>query len=345
MNVKKMMALSTPQWFAVADGETAARVDISGVIGGSFFSDGTTAKALIDQCKAIKANVLDVHICSPGGDVSEGLSIYSYLSGLKAQGKTVNVFVDGLAASIASVIAMAGDTRTMAKSAAMHVHNAWTFSMGNASAFRATADQLEKVTGQLSGVYQARTGLDAAKIKSLMDGPEGADGTLMTADEALKLGFVDALEENKKAAACVGGDIWPGVPAALVKEDPENPEKPEAPEKKPGDPENPDQSPAPAPAPAPAPEPPPAPAPAPAPGKKKEGEEEPDPELEKLKTENAALKARLDRVAKNGLAPHATPENSALDWKSALAAVGGDYVKARTLYPAAYAAFMHTSNR
>lgn len=322
MNVKKMLALNTPHWYAVKDGAESARIDITGVIGGSFFSDGTTARAFVDECKKLKAQTLDVHICSPGGDVAEGLSIYSYLSGLKAQGKTVVIHIDGLAASIASVIAQAGDRRVIAESAAIHVHNAWCYAGGNAAAFRAAAENLEKISGQLAGVYQARTGLSAAEVTALMDGPEGADGTLLTAAEALEKGFADEVEANKPAAACIGGDVWDNVPAELVKnEEEETPGK-----KKPGEeaePEKPEEEAEP---------------------------EKPEEELEKLRRENEQLKAdadaaqaRLARLAKNGLFPRPHLESSALNWPDALKACGGDYVKARRAYPAAYAAFMRAA--
>lgn len=346
MNLRKMMDLKTPNWFAMADGDAVARIDITGVIGGGFWSDGTAAESFIAECKNLNAKNIEVHICSPGGDVSEGLQIYSYLSGLKAQGKTVTTCAEGLVASIASAILMAGDKIKIAESAAVHVHNPWCYHVGNASAFRARAAELDKIASQLSGVYQARTGLDAATVADLLNGPEGADGTLLTAAEALEKGFADEIEPNKKAAACIGADIWDGIPASFAEDDPEKkPDEEETPEKKPDEEETPEEKPDEEETPEKKPDDDDDPEDEDDPEKKKECD--PAAELAKLRQENAELKtaaaadaAKLSRLAGNALTPHKSVESSALSWDEAMKNCNYDYVQARTKYPAAYAAYM-----
>jgi ATP-dependent Clp protease protease subunit len=108
---------------------------------------------------------LNVYINSGGGDVFAGQAIYSML---KRHNATVNVYVDGLAASIASIIAMAGDKVIMPKNAMLMVHNPWTGGMGNANDFRKLADDLDKIGESLIAVYQDKTGMDKDKIIELL---------------------------------------------------------------------------------------------------------------------------------------------------------------------------------
>lgn len=137
---------------------------------------------------------LDVYINSPGGDIFAGFSIYNILQRHKA---TKTVHVDGLAASAASVVAMAGDTIKMPENATIMIHNAWTFASGGADDLRKTADELERINGQIADIYAARTGKDKADITAMMDAETWMGGT-----DAVANGFADELIENKKVAAC-----------------------------------------------------------------------------------------------------------------------------------------------
>jgi ATP-dependent Clp protease protease subunit len=138
---------------------------------------------------------LNVYINSGGGDVFAGQAIYSML---KRHNATVNVYVDGLAASIASIIAMAGDKVIMPKNAMLMVHNPWTGGMGNANDFRKLADDLDKIGESLISVYQDKTGMEKEKIIELLDAE-----TWMTAEEAVANGFADEIEEDKQIAASI----------------------------------------------------------------------------------------------------------------------------------------------
>ena len=157
-------------------------------------------------------STLDVYINSPGGDIFAGFSLYNILNRHPAA-KTVHI--DGLAASAASVVAMAGDTIKMPANATMMIHNAWTYASGGAEDLRKTADELDRINDQIADIYAARTGKDKADISDLM-----AAETWMSGAEALDMGFVDELIENKKVAACAGTEKW----FALYKHAPEDKE-------------------------------------------------------------------------------------------------------------------------
>jgi ATP-dependent Clp protease protease subunit len=141
---------------------------------------------------------LDVYINSPGGDVFAGITIYNIL---KRHSAKVTVHVDGLAASAASVVAMAGDRIVMPKNATLMIHNAWSIGWGNKTAMRSLADELERLDGQLADIYAARTGKDAGVVALWMDAERWMSG-----DEALKDGFCDEVEENKQIAACADAE-------------------------------------------------------------------------------------------------------------------------------------------
>lgn len=157
---------------------------------------GTQAKDFRAQLDAVEGNELVVEINSVGGDVMAGLGIYNMLRAWAKDGKTVTTRVTGVAASIASIIALAGDKREMPKNTFAMVHQASTFAVGTADDMRDAADTLDKVDGSLRGIYMDRMGVDEAKAKEIM-----AKDTWLTADEAMDLGFATALIEDIKATA------------------------------------------------------------------------------------------------------------------------------------------------
>lgn len=142
---------------------------------------------------------LHVYINSNGGDVFAGQAIHSMLKRHKAQ---VVVHIDGLAASIASVIAMAGDRVVMPRNAMMMVHNPWIRAGGNAEELRKIADDLDKICESLVAAYQDKTGLTIEEIQTLLDAE-----TWMTADECVEKGFADEIEQSKAVAASLCGDF------------------------------------------------------------------------------------------------------------------------------------------
>ena len=134
-----------------------------------------------------------VFINSYGGEVAEGLAIYNSLKRHKAK---VTTICDGFAASIASVIFMAGDERIMNDSSLLMIHNAWTCCAGNAQELRKQADDLEKITSASVAAYKAHSSLSEDEIKALMDAE-----TWITPDEAVEYGFATSIEKTEAKAA------------------------------------------------------------------------------------------------------------------------------------------------
>ena len=195
---KKAKKFWTFKALANNEGELSIYGEIASSSGG-WFSDGTevTPKGFKEELDALgDIKTLNVYVNSPGGDVFAGQAIYSQLKRHKA---TINVHVDGLAASIASVIAMAGDTIHMPKNAMMMIHNAWSIVMGNAKDFRKMADDLDKIGLSIQETYLTKaTGLEKDKLVELLDAE-----TWLTAQECMDLGLCDVIDEEKAIAASV----------------------------------------------------------------------------------------------------------------------------------------------
>ena len=143
---------------------------------------------------------LNIYINSPGGDVFAGFALYNILNRHPA---TKIVHIDGLAASAASVVAMAADTIVMPAASTMMIHKAWTFAYGNSSQLQEIAVELERIDGQLAQIYSDRTGIPVDDVAELL-----ASETWMSGAEAVEKGFADELEENKKIAACADAEKW-----------------------------------------------------------------------------------------------------------------------------------------
>jgi ATP-dependent Clp protease protease subunit len=164
----------------------------------SWWGDEVTPKQFADELKALgDISELTVRINSGGGDVFAGQAIHSLLKSHKAK---VIVYVDGLAASIASVIAMAGDTVIMPRNAMMMIHNPWTIGWGNATDFRKLADDLDKIRESIIAAYQEKSGIEREQLIELLDAE-----TWLTADEALEYGLIDEVDERKSIAASMKG--------------------------------------------------------------------------------------------------------------------------------------------
>jgi ATP-dependent protease ClpP protease subunit len=165
------------------------------------FKATLTAKAFVDQLSKLDAGVkaIRVHINSPGGDVFAALNIANALREQQtSKGRTVETIIDGLAASAASIIAMAGTTVRMADNALLMVHNPWTMAVGNAATLRTSADQLDTVRDTIVATYQWHSPLAVDELRALMDAE-----TWMPADQALEKGFVTAVEQGLAAAASI----------------------------------------------------------------------------------------------------------------------------------------------
>jgi ATP-dependent Clp protease protease subunit len=159
-----------------------------------------------------EVETIHLHINSPGGAVFEGITIANLL---KAHDAKVIAYIDGLAASIASVIAVCADEVIMGEGTFFMIHHPWLFTWGDANALRKDADMLDKVSSQMQALYLAKTGekCSSERLVEMLD-----EETWLTATEALELGFVDSIVETSQVAASVN-DIafarFKNIPEAL----------------------------------------------------------------------------------------------------------------------------------
>ncbi|MCE5089221.1 head maturation protease, ClpP-related [Staphylococcus devriesei] len=180
-------------------------IDIYGLIDGTTIEGMTISPQTVrDQLKAMgDVDEVIVNINSNGGDVFSGVTIYNMLRRFDAH---IIVNVDGLAASIASVIAMAGDTVNMPGNAMLMIHNAWTIGEGDARSFKKQAEDLERINNVVFNSYVDKNpGIDHALLQDYMD-----EETWLTAKEAKKLGLIDNITKNSRVAAATTSTILGG---------------------------------------------------------------------------------------------------------------------------------------
>jgi len=179
------------------------------IIGESFWGGGISAKRFADDLKALgDVKRIDLRINSDGGVVTEARAMYNLLREHKAK---VTVHVDGIAASAASFVAMAGNSIEIAEGGFIMIHNARMVAIGEAKDLRHAADILETVNGTIRDTYVARTSQTAEQVTAWMDGE-----TWFTGTEAVKHGFADKIVENLAAAAAISDPSrFKNLPAAL----------------------------------------------------------------------------------------------------------------------------------
>lgn len=212
-NIRKLTAIAA----AAAGVAAAAEVLIYGDIGESWWDETVSAKSFIEELNAIDAEAITVRINSIGGSVPDGLAIFNAIRRHKA---TVTTVVDGMALSIASLIAMAGDKRQMAANAMLMLHSPWTYAMGNSTELRELADQLDTWAAAMATSYASASGkTHAACLALLTDGKDH----WYTADQAKTEGFIEDITDAQEPAAMaaavqlLGVDTrYRDVPAALL---------------------------------------------------------------------------------------------------------------------------------
>lgn len=181
-------------------GSETAEIFIYEQIGEDWWTgEGVTAKNFCKEVAALKVANIDLHINSPGGSVFDGQAIYN---ALKRHPANVTTYIDGLAASIASVIALAGNKVVMAANSLFMIHNPWGVTQGTSDEMRKYADVLDKVRDTIVTVYREKCGLPDAEIIAAMDSE-----TWMSADEAVAFGFVDEISQEMKMAALATFDF------------------------------------------------------------------------------------------------------------------------------------------
>lgn len=190
----------------------AAEIYIYGDIGESWYEETVSAAAFVKELNEIDAAAITVRLNSIGGSVPDGLAIYNALRRHKAE---VTIEIDGMAFSVASLIAMAGDKVNMANNAMLMIHGPWTYAAGNSVELRELADQLDVWAAAMSTSYAARTGDQPAMLALLTDGKDH----YYTAEQALAEKFVDAITDPMPVAASAARDLplsrYRSLPAAL----------------------------------------------------------------------------------------------------------------------------------
>jgi ATP-dependent Clp protease protease subunit len=185
-----------------ADEEDDRSISVFDVIGQDYWSgEGVTAKRVAAALRRMGKGPVNVNINSPGGDMFEGLAIYNLLR--EHQGE-ITVKVLSLAASAASVIAMAGDKVQIARAGFFMIHNAWVIALGNRNDLREIATWLEPFDEAMADIYAVRTGMENKAVAKLMDSESWIGGS-----RAIEDGFADELlpsdqvREDTKARASV----------------------------------------------------------------------------------------------------------------------------------------------
>jgi ATP-dependent Clp endopeptidase proteolytic subunit ClpP len=147
---------------------------------------GITALDFVNELQSLKAEAFDLHISSPGGEVFDGLAIYNAILSHKAD---VTVYVDGLAASAASFIAMAGNKVVIAKNAEMMIHDAMGLVIGNASDMAEMITTLDRLSDNIASIYADKAGGTADQWRSLMK-----EERWYNAQEAVESGLADEVQ-------------------------------------------------------------------------------------------------------------------------------------------------------
>jgi ATP-dependent Clp protease protease subunit len=187
---------------------------------------GVTAEEFRRELDGLSAETIHLRINSPGGNVFDGVAMYNALREHPAR---IVTHIDGLAASMASMVALAGDEVHMTGNAFFMIHDPWTISIGNAAELRKDADVLEKVGGSLEDTYRHKTGATTEQVRAWMEAE-----TWFTADEASEAGFVDVVvteEETDEALAAAAAaydlsvfahtpDVLAAPPSAASGEEP-----------------------------------------------------------------------------------------------------------------------------
>lgn len=145
-----------------------------------------SAHLLSNKIKDIASGVINVYINSPGGEVSEGLAIYT---ALKRHSARVHTYCDGFACSAASVIFMAGDERIMSDASLLMIHNASTYASGDAKKLHKTAQDLEIISAAAANAYRDAVNIEDTKLQDLLDAE-----TWIPPQDALNMGFATKIE-------------------------------------------------------------------------------------------------------------------------------------------------------
>ena len=194
-------------WFKIEASKTdTAEILIYDEIGGF----GIEAGKFVADLGEVSAKTIKVRLNTPGGSVFDGVAIFNALRQHPAR---IEAHIDGLAASIGSIIALAADSVEMAKNAYFMIHNPWTLTIGDSAELRKTADLLDKIGGTLVQTYQDKTGASDEQVTAWMN-----NETWFTAQEALEAGFIDEITGDTTAKNRFDLSVYDRVPRNLQTE-------------------------------------------------------------------------------------------------------------------------------
>lgn len=178
------------QYYSLVQENNKATLNIYGdITSWEWYPGDVSSYTLSKQLENIEADVIHVYINSYGGEVAEGLAIYNSLKRHKAK---IITHADGFACSIASVIFMAGDERIMSTASLLMIHNAWTYTSGNANELRKQADDLDVITQASVNAYMAEINISEEELKQLLD-----DETWLSPQSALEMNFCTSIVNEK----------------------------------------------------------------------------------------------------------------------------------------------------
>lgn len=197
--------LTAPEWFNVKASGEDSEILIFDYVGWPFNDPRDLIAALAD------INDVTVRINSPGGDVFDGMAIYNAFNSHKG---TVTTRIEGLAASMASVIAMAGKKRQAYDNTMIMIHSAWAYSAGNQFDLREIIDVLEKIDSNLLNVYHEKSKVGKRELADMMKAT-----TWLNTKEAKEKGFIDSIIDGKGAKASFDLSIFANVPDSLINDD------------------------------------------------------------------------------------------------------------------------------
>lgn len=198
-------------WYTIISGATKkqAEILIYEEIGENFFGEGVSAKQFVKDLQALGAlEQITLRINSPGGNVFDGFAIYNALVRNPAR---VIAEIDGMAASAASVVALAGNVVHMASNASFMIHDAWGVVMGTGAAMRKMADVLDKIGDNIADVYVNKSNKKPEQVRAWM-----AEETWFSADEAKDAGFIDEITNSFAIAACFDLSRYRKVPRNIL---------------------------------------------------------------------------------------------------------------------------------
>lgn len=185
-------------WYRIQASADARKAEIYILDEIGFF--GVSAASFVREVKALDVDQLEVHLASPGGDVFDAIAIYQALRNHKA---AITTYVDSLAASAASFIALAGDKRVIAPYGSLMIHDAWGMAVGNASDMAKMSAELEKVSATLAQIYSDRAGGKPDAWRDLM-----RDETWFNAAEAVEAGLMHSVQEDADKTPVEAKNRW-----------------------------------------------------------------------------------------------------------------------------------------